>query len=97
MTGEGLDQLQQTLYTHIINSASRGVQGVILNTERHRDVFKRFNVQLSTAIEAFGNEYGPEYVASDLRLALDILGEITGETTPDDILNHIFSGFCVGK
>jgi len=32
-----------------------------------------------------------------LRMALDILGEITGRTTPDDILNRIFSGFCVGK
>lgn len=96
-TGEGLDQLKQLLYAQVINMVNAGVGGVILNSERHRDVFKRFSLQLSAGVAAIKGEVGPEYVASDLRLALDILGEITGKTTPDDILNQIFSGFCVGK
>lgn len=93
----GLEDLKNTLYTHVINMVSVGVGGVVLNRERHRDVFIRFRDQLITSASSIENDLGPEYVASDLRLALDILGEITGKTTPDDILNQIFSGFCVGK
>ena len=96
-TGEGLDTLKDLLYQHVINMVNQGVGGVILNSERHRDVFIRFKTQIATSIGSIQNELGPEYIASDLRLALDILGEITGKTTPDDILNQIFSGFCVGK
>ncbi|MCF7826022.1 MAG: tRNA uridine-5-carboxymethylaminomethyl(34) synthesis GTPase MnmE [Candidatus Marinimicrobia bacterium] len=96
-TGEGLDLLRSTLYEQVINMVNKGVGGVVLNSERHRDVFIRFKGQVSACIDSVQSEYGPEYIASDLRAALDILGEITGKTTPDDILNQIFSGFCVGK
>ncbi|NQV16752.1 tRNA uridine-5-carboxymethylaminomethyl(34) synthesis GTPase MnmE [bacterium] len=96
-TGEGLTELKELLYSHVINSINAGVAGVILNNERHRNVFDRFGVQLSACLLAVEDGYGPEYVASDIRQALDILGEITGKTTPEDILNNIFSGFCVGK
>jgi len=96
-TGEGLEGLKNTLYTQVINMVDSGVGGVVLNSERHRDVFIRFMAQVAASIKSITSELGPEYVASDLRLALDILGEITGETTPEDILNQIFSGFCVGK
>ena len=77
--------------------ADKGVQGVVITNERHRAVFRRFGEHLEAAMSAIRSGYGPEYLASDLRLALDVLGEITGKTTPDDILNQIFSGFCVGK
>jgi len=96
-TGQGLDSLREALYSHVINMVSVGVEGVILNNERHRDVFIRLKDQVLACMTAINNDLGPEYIASDLRLALDILGEITGTTTPDDILNRIFSGFCIGK
>ncbi|HQU71335.1 MAG TPA: hypothetical protein PLG66_03515 [Calditrichia bacterium] len=38
-----------------------------------------------------------EILAVDIRLAMDHLGEITGETTSEDVLNHIFGNFCIGK
>ena len=96
-TGTGLEALKNILYQHVINMINQGVGGVVLNSERHRDVFIRFKDQIATSITSIQNELGPEFIASDLRQALDILGEITGKTTPDDILNQIFSGFCVGK
>lgn len=96
-TGVGLDTLKNLIYKQVINMIRVGVGGVVLNSERHRDVFIRFYDQIKACILSVKNELGPEYIASDLRLALDILGEITGQTTPDDILNQIFSGFCVGK
>lgn len=96
-TKTGIEKLKNQLYQHVINMSSVGAQGVVLSSERHRDVFKRLSHQLSASIVAIESDLGPEYVASDIRLALSILGEITGKTTPDDILNQIFAGFCVGK
>lgn len=96
-TGEGLEHLNDLIYKHVINIFKGGVQGVILSNERHKHVFLRLKAQLEACETAIQSNYGPEYIASDLRRSLDILGEITGETTPDDILNQIFSGFCVGK
>jgi len=96
-TQEGLDKLKKALYSQVVNISSAGVQGVILSNERHRDVFRRLVTQLEACESSIHAEFGTEYIASDIRLALDILGEITGETTPDDILNQIFAGFCVGK
>ena len=97
VTSQGIEDLKKQLYSHVTNMINHGVGGVILNNERHRDVFIRFKDQLSVCIKSIQEDLGPEYIASDLRLALDVLGEITGKTTPDDILNQIFSGFCVGK
>ena len=96
-TGEGTGELREAIYSHIVNMVSEGVEGVVLNNERHRDVFLRLKDQLDVCVAAIQDELGPEYIASDLRVALDILGEITGRTTPDDILGRIFSGFCIGK
>jgi tRNA modification GTPase len=39
----------------------------------------------------------PEFVALDVRAALDAVGEVIGKTVTDDILNKIFSEFCIGK
>ena len=96
-TKTGLEELKTQLYSHVVNMSSGGVQGVVLSNARHFDVFQRFAGLLAASTDAIKNGAGPEYIASDLRMALDALGEITGETTPDDILNQIFSGFCVGK
>jgi tRNA modification GTPase len=54
------------------------------------------------AIDAAGDGPGPavarpELVADALRGALDSLGEVTGEVTPDDVLGLVFSRFCIGK
>jgi tRNA modification GTPase len=96
-TREGLDKLKDVVYSQVVNISTVGGEGVILSNKRHRDVFQRLVEQLVACETSIRSGYGTEYIASDLRLALDVLGEITGETTPDDILNQIFEGFCVGK
>ncbi|MCF7806969.1 MAG: tRNA uridine-5-carboxymethylaminomethyl(34) synthesis GTPase MnmE [Candidatus Marinimicrobia bacterium] len=96
-TRQGLDELKKMIYSHVVNISNAGVDGVIISSERHKDALRRFYTQLEACERAVLDALGPEYIASDIRLALDVLGEITGETTPDDILNQIFAGFCVGK
>ncbi|MDK1021272.1 MAG: tRNA uridine-5-carboxymethylaminomethyl(34) synthesis GTPase MnmE, partial [Candidatus Hydrogenedentes bacterium] len=50
-------------------------------------------------IECTEDNFGksPEFMAIEIDEALRALGEITGETTPDEVLEHIFSSFCIGK
>jgi tRNA modification GTPase len=52
---------------------------------------------ISLAKESLHKNLSPEFVALDLKAALDAVGEVIGKTVTDDILNRIFSVFCIGK
>lgn len=69
----------------------------VLVRERQRDAVKRALEGAERAREACRLEMPLEMIALDARLALDALGELVGAVTSDDILNRIFSDFCVGK
>ncbi len=68
-----------------------------LVNERHYDVLIKARDALERCIETVRTGLTNEFIAIDLKEALNRLGEITGETTTDDILNMIFSRFCIGK
>ena len=70
---------------------------VVLTRVRHQESLNKALRQLKQAELSFSRGMSQEFIALDLRGALDALGEITGHTTADDILNHIFSQFCIGK
>nr|WP_320049253.1 tRNA uridine-5-carboxymethylaminomethyl(34) synthesis GTPase MnmE [uncultured Desulfuromonas sp.] len=72
-------------------------ESVVLSDRRHRDILVRCKSYLNDFIQAFDSGESDEFLALHLRESLQALGEITGETTPDDILNDIFSRFCIGK
>ncbi len=57
----------------------------------------RASESLSRFRAAVAGNQEPEFLALDLKESLQALGEITGETTPDEILDQIFSRFCIGK
>ena len=64
---------------------------------RHRDALFRAGKSLRYSLETLRSGRSGEFVAMDLRAGLNTLGEITGEITTDDILNNVFSKFCIGK
>ncbi len=64
---------------------------------RQKQVLERCMHCLSTALENIFQGISPDIIALDLRKGLDLLGEITGETATEDILDRIFSSFCLGK
>jgi tRNA modification GTPase len=64
---------------------------------RHRTALLKAIEALNKARESVGSQLSGEFVALDLRGALDALGELTGATTTDDILERVFSEFCIGK
>jgi tRNA modification GTPase len=64
---------------------------------RHQDALNRARDAALRAIEAFRAGATLELAAMELRIAVNAIGEIVGKTTTDDILDMIFSQFCIGK
>ena len=70
---------------------------IIVSSLRHFDCLKKAKENLEKARKSVKLKMSGEFVASDLRAAESTLMEIIGEIAPDDVLNNIFSRFCIGK
>ena len=95
-TGEGLTDLQNEIATALGISASAG-EPPFSARERHLESLQRCKNSITTAHELINTLSPLELAAEELRLAQKSLAEITGEFTPDDLLDYIFREFCIGK
>lgn len=93
----GLGQLKKTIKTELVGDQGLEAEEIVVTSARHRKALEKTASALSTALQSIRVSTSEEIIAVDIRLALDFLGEITGETTSEDILNHIFANFCIGK
>jgi tRNA modification GTPase len=96
VTGEGLPQLQKEILTRIRQQNLRPESAVAINT-RHRDCLRRAFESCDRARATLGQEVSPEYVAIDLDEALRAVGEVIGVVDVEQILDSVFSQFCIGK
>ncbi len=99
LTREGVDKLKEELVRRAFGKGENTIPDssfVVTNT-RHVKALERAKQGLRSALEALLAGTSSEFVAIDLRSGLDSLGEITGAVTNDEILNNIFSKFCIGK
>jgi tRNA modification GTPase len=97
-TREGLDSLKNfVLEKALRGSAQRQDAGVVITSARHYSALERSSKSLTLALETIRSGSSGEFVAVDIRTALDSLGEIVGSTSTEDILNSVFSRFCIGK
>jgi tRNA modification GTPase len=97
-TGGGVDSLKQAIRVRFLSgSAADSREHVALSRARHRDALVKGQQALARCARGLGLELELELLAADLREALAAIGEVTGETTPDDILDLIFGQFCIGK
>ncbi|HOZ46704.1 MAG TPA: tRNA uridine-5-carboxymethylaminomethyl(34) synthesis GTPase MnmE [Candidatus Hydrogenedentes bacterium] len=94
-TGEGLGDLEQALASLLLGNASVVPEQGLITRAHQRDSLRRAEAALNHLLAHFGAS--PEFLSIDLRDALAAVGEITGETTAEDVLNRIFSTFCIGK
>jgi tRNA modification GTPase len=97
LKGEGLDSLKDMIVSSSMVLQKDQTQGVLLSSLRHKDALVRAKTSLSLAMDSVKNKMSPEFVVLDIKGALDAIGEVVGKTVTDDILNKIFSDFCIGK
>lgn len=96
ISGQGIEQLRQELLKTVSNPAGEAESGMLTNIRHHEAVTAALAALQKTA-EAVGQKIPHEMLLLDLYAALRQLDGLTGETTADDILNRIFSTFCIGK
>jgi len=97
LTGEGLGALEEAVARLTWSGdASLGAQVIVTNV-RHKHAIERAAEALESCLGNEAQGVGEEVLAEDLRVALDALGEITGDTTREDVINDIFARFCIGK
>jgi len=94
--GSGLDPLRGALAELLGAGTSGGLAGAVGNP-RHVEALERARLALGRAARAGGGRMPGEIVALELREALAALGEVTGRSVGEDLLERIFSRFCVGK
>jgi len=97
LTGEGLDNLKTTIRDTVIHGDGISPDSVIVTNTRHRDAIRNAKIDLQLALDSMNRDMPPELVAIDLMGTLNKLGLIVGKTSTDDILDRIFSKFCIGK
>lgn len=95
---EGLkDEVFNTVMGRLPGAAGTAPPGELVATLRHREALEKCLEGLARARVGTMAGAEREFLAADIRWAMDRLGEITGETTTEDILERIFSNFCIGK
>jgi tRNA modification GTPase len=94
-TGEGIAGLRLRLEKILKGPSDFG--GALAVSERHRNAVSRASASIQKAIEGLESGLSEEFLALEIRDALGALGELTGESAPDAVLDAIFSDFCIGK
>lgn len=92
---QGIDMLKQCLLT--LTGASQAIEGVFSARRRHLDILHQTQSVLEHVEQGFHQQLGLELLAEDLKQIQNLLGEITGTFTSDQLLGKIFSSFCIGK
>jgi len=96
-TGEGLEELKSVVFQANLKNWREDREGVVVTNLRHKIALDKACDSLAKATALLGTNQPLELFSIEMRDALDSLGEITGVVTTEDILNKIFSDFCIGK
>ncbi len=93
----GLGRLERMIIDLIFEGGVAPSDRTLVTNIRHKDALERTKESLENMIESIKKNMSAEFISVDLKAALDSLGEITGKRVTEDILDEIFSQFCIGK
>ena len=98
LKNEGIDDLKKTIYTSLVHRDVRSTpEHLIIANIRHKTALTQVRDNLSNAMKGLEEGTSLEFIAFEIRSALEALGELVGETTTEEVLNRIFEQFCIGK
>jgi tRNA modification GTPase len=96
-TGQGIDRLRRVIRDLVWSGEIRADMLEVMINSRHADALGRAEGALVRALTAIEAGQAPELIAEDVRIAVNAVGEISGKTATEDLLDVIFSQFCIGK
>lgn len=96
-TGAGLAELEETIVKQVLAGNTMQSEGALVTSARHVEALRRAAQHIQASLTPLQQLLPLDFVSIDLRAAYDALGEVTGETASDDLLERIFSEFCIGK
>jgi len=94
--GNNIEKLGEQLLATVQKDENEK-EDVIVSNARHTEALQKADQALDNVLEGMDNQISGELLALDIRESLQHLGEITGDITTDDLLENIFSKFCIGK
>ncbi len=97
VTGRGLEDVKDAIRNCIWSGEIKAEMLQVMINSRHQEALRRAHSATERAIEALRTGLTLELVAMDLRIAMNAVGEIVGKTSTEDLLDSIFSQFCLGK
>ena len=97
LQGENIDELKKVMKQRALENARYDTSSLLVTSSRHRDALQKAQQDVQNAIQALDQGMTSDFLSIDLRAALNELGTITGEITNEDVLDSIFSRFCIGK
>lgn len=95
-TGEGIDTLTAAIEAKVFGGSAHRDWTVAINA-RHKDCLEKTLHFTAAAREALHSGLSPEFIAEELRAALESVGDVVGRVDAEDVLGKIFSTFCIGK
>jgi len=96
-TGDGIEILFTKMKEKILGNSIYTEKSAIISSMRHYNCLIKSKENLENSLISIEKHYSGEFIAVDIRNAAISLGEIIGDVTSDDVLNNIFSKFCIGK
>ena len=96
-SGKNIEELGRALVNVMGEEGSLDNDSVIVSNARHREALGLSKESLDQALNALDNGLPSDLIAEDIRLVLHNLSDITGQVTSDQVLENIFSKFCIGK
>ena len=96
LTGEGFEKLCDAIVDAALGGAAKGDWSVAINA-RHQACLEQARDFLHAATDAFDQALSPEFIAEELRAAMDAIGDIVGRADTEELLGVIFGQFCIGK
>jgi tRNA modification GTPase len=97
LKGAGIEKLEDKIKEMVMSEKGFNIEEKIIINIRHKGVMKKVAELLHSAENAMEEKMSEEFPSADLKIAYDLLGEVIGETTREDVLDKIFNQFCIGK
>lgn len=95
--GEGLQELEEAIVKMVLGGRVAVSDTIMVANIRHKQALEKAGRHLEEAVSGIKEKVPVDVVAIDIRAAWEALGEITGSTVTEDLLDRIFADFCIGK